>query len=547
MAEFYTQFIQETWAAPGRMAHWSYHYGEHFNYGYDVIDPLAEADPDRLAMLWQNDRGEEQRLTFRDLKTLSNQAANLFRSRGLGRGDVVMTALRTHWSYWIVALAAHKLGLVLSPVYYRLTAEDFRYRMEKARVQCVVTCREGPAAENIWAAAEQAQVPHRFALGPGEDGFADLLAALSHQPDALDRVETQVTDPLLLYFTSGTTGLPKGVLHDHAFPLANYWGARYMQDVHKGSRHFATGDTGWEVVSGTKFYGQWLLQGTLLVYDYDRFPPEKVLAFLSQARATSIMAQPTVYRLLTQVGMDRYDLSSITNYAVGGEKLPPDLAQTVLAQTGHPLYEGYAQSEAGLIASASQVMGRKEGSVGVILPKYHVEILREDGTFAPPGVPGEIILVADGGRRPEGLMMGYLDDEEANRRLWDGDYFHTGDLATRDEDGFLYYRGRFDGIIKTKGYRVSPVEIEDALSRHLAVAECLAVGEPDPDLGQKVKVYVALAPGYAPSPALREELMAFHNQACAGFKKIRDLAFVPALAHNANGKLIRGQFREGKG
>ena len=458
-----------------------------------------------------------------------------------------MTALRTHWSYWIVALAAHKLGLLLAPVYYRLTAEDFRYRMEKAKVRCVVTCREGPAAENIWAAAEQAQVPLRFALGPGEDGFLDLLAALPQQPDTLDRVPTLATDPLLLYFTSGTTGLPKGVLHDHAFPLANYWGARYMQDVHKGSRHFATGDTGWEVVSGTKFYGQWLLQGTLLVYDYDRFPPEQVLAFLAEAKATSIMAQPSVYRLLTQVGMDRYDLSSITNYAVGGEKLLPDLAQTVTQQTGHVLYEGYAQSEAGLIASASQVMGRKEGSVGKILPKYHVEILREDGTFAPPGEQGEIILVADGGRHPQGLMMGYLDDEEANRRLWDGDYFHTGDLATRDADGFLYYLGRSDGIIKTKGYRVSPVEIEEALSRHPAVAECLATGEPDPDLGQKVKVYVTLAPGYAPSPALREALMAFHNEACAGFKKIRDLSFVPALAHNANGKLIRGQFREGKG
>ncbi len=546
MAEFYTRFIRETMDEAGQVTQWSYQYEEDFNYGYDVIDPLGDLDPHRLAMLWRNHRGEEKRLTFSDLKTLSNQAANLLRSHGLQKGDVVMTALRTHWSYWIVALAAHKLGLLLAPVYYRLTAEDFRYRMEKAKVRCVVTCREGPAAENIWAAAEQAQVPLRFALGPGEDGFLDLLTALPQQPGTLDRVPTLATDPLLLYFTSGTTGLPKGVLHDHAFPLANYWGARYMQDVHKGSRHFATGDTGWEVVSGTKFYGQWLLQGTLLVYDYDRFPPEQVLAFLAEAKATSIMAQPSVYRLLTQVGMDRYDLSSITNYAVGGEKLLPDLAQTVTQQTGHVLYEGYAQSEAGLIASASQVMGRKEGSVGKILPKYHVEILREDGTFAPPGEQGEIILVADGGRHPQGLMMGYLDDEEANRRLWDGDYFHTGDLATRDADGFLYYLGRSDGIIKTKGYRVSPVEIEEALSRHPAVAECLATGEPDPDLGQKVKVYVTLAPGYAPSPALREALMAFHNEACAGFKKIRDLAFVPALAHNANGKLIRGQFRDPK-
>ena len=222
------------------------------------------------------------------------------------------------------------------------------------------------------------------------------------------------------------------------------------------------------------------------------------------------MAQPTVYRLLTQVGMDRYDLSSITNYAPVQGNPRPGPQPSLAAQTGHPLYEGYAQSEAGLIASASQVMGRKEGSVGVILPKYHVEILREDGTFAPPGVPGEIILVADGGRRPEGLMMGYLDDEEANRRLWDGDYFHTGDLATRDARQLPLLPGPVDGIIKTKGYRVSPVEDQGGLSRHPGgVAECLATGEPDPDLGQKVKVYVTLAPGYAPFPALREALMAF--------------------------------------
>ena len=369
------------------------------------------------------------------------------------------------------------------------------------------------------------------------------MEGVAAQSPVMDRVETRWSEPILLYFTSGTTGQPKGVLHDHAFTLANHWGARYMQDTHDGSLHFATGDTGWEVVSGTKFYGQWLHLGALLVYDYDRFPPEKVLALLEEVRATGMMAQPTVYRMLTEVGVDRYDLSSITNLAVGGEKLSPDLAQKVTAQTGHVLYEGYAQSEAGLIAAASKALGRKEGSVGKILPKYHVELLKEDGTFAQPGEEGEIILVADGGRRPEGLMMGYLDDEEANRRLWDGDFFHTGDLATRDEDGFLFYRGRFDGIIKTKGYRVSPVEIEDVLSLHPAVYECLAVGEPDPDLGQRVKVYVMLAPGYAPSQALEDELMAFHNNACAGFKKIRALEFVDALAHNANGKLIRGQFR----
>ena len=401
MEAFYTQFIQETFDETGQITHWAYTYADNYNYSYDVIDPLGERCSNRLAMLWRNDRGEEKRLTFGALKTLSIQAANLFQSRGLKKGDVIMTALRTHWSYWVVALAAHRLGLVLSPSYYLLTQKDFAFRMQKANVRCVITCRESQAEARVLAAAEEAGVPLRFALGGG-DGFEDFLAGAAAQSPVMDRVETRWSEPILLYFTSGTTGQPKGVLHDHAFTLANHWGARYMQDTHDGSLHFATGDTGWEVVSGTKFYGQWLHLGALLVYDYDRFPPEKVLSLLEEVRATGMMAQPTVYRMLTEVGMDRYDLSSITNFAVGGEKLSPDLAQKVTAQTGHVLYEGYAQSEAGLIAAASKALGRKEGSVGKILPKYHVELLKEDGTFAQPGEEGEIILVADGGRRPEG-------------------------------------------------------------------------------------------------------------------------------------------------
>ncbi|MCI5498786.1 MAG: AMP-binding protein [Clostridiales bacterium] len=540
MNDLSTRYIHETFGPDGQIIQWSYDYPENFNYGYDIMDVLGTRYPNRLAMLWRNDRDEEVRLTFGQLKDLSTQAANLFQRRGLKKGDVLMTSLRTHWTYWVVALAAHKLGLILSPVYYRLTQKDFVYRMQKASVRCIVTCQE--SRETLLAATEETGVCLRFSIGGGE-GFEDLLAALAHQPTTMDRVETRWDDPLLLYFTSGTTGEPKGVLHNHAYPLANHWGARYMQDIHEGSLHFATGDTGWEVVSGTKFYGQWLHLGALLVYDYDRFPPEKVLACLEEVRATGMMAQPTVYRMLTEVGMDKYDLSSITNYAVGGEKLSPDLARTVKEQTGHVLYEGYAQSETNLIAAASKRLGRKEGSVGKILPKYHVEILAEDGSFAPPGQPGEIVIVADKGRPPEGLMTGYLQDEEATRRLWDGMLFHTGDMATRDEEGFLFFLGRSDGMIKTKGYRVSPVEIEAALSLHPAVYECLATGEPDQNLGQRIKVYVVPAPGCAPSQALLEELMAFHNDSCAGFQKIRELVFVDSLAHNANGKIIRGQFR----
>lgn len=538
MGAFFTKFIQEHFGPDGRLESYTYTYDDTFNYGYDVVDQLGALYPDRTAMLWRSDRGESRTLTFGDVARLSTQAAVLFQRRGLRKGDVLLCALRCHWEFWITAVAAHKLGLILAPVYYRLTEEDFFYRLRKAKAKAVVSCRDGGCAEALGAAADRADVPLRFALGGGP-GFEDFHAALQAQPETMERVSTQAQEPILLYFTSGTTGEPKGVLHDHAYVLANHCGAAYMQDTHDGSRHFATGDSGWEVVAGTKFYCQWLRLGTLLVYDYDRFPAQQVLEFLQEARATGVMAQPTVYRMLTDVGLTNYDLSSVTCFAVGGEKLPPDLAEIVEGQTGQPLYEGYAQSEAGLIAANSKNMGRKKGSVGKILPKYHVELLKDDGSFAAPGEEGEIVLLAQEGRRPVGLTIGYLDDPEGTQALWDGTLFHTGDLAVKDEEGFLYYRGRSDGMIKTKGYRVSPVELEGILCRHPAVAECLVEGIPDRELGEKIVASVKAARGYLPTAELAEELMAFHNGQCAGFKKLRGITFVNALERNANGKLVR--------
>lgn len=543
MREFYSEFLTEIFDDRGRLVSCAYHYPDNFNYGYDILDPIAAAYPDRLAMLWRNDRGAEKRLTFGEVSKLSNRAANLFRSRGLKKGDVLMAVLRCHWEYWIAAVAAHKLGLILSPVYWRLTEDDLAYRMEKAKVKAVLTCRDGETPAAVTAAADRTGVALRFALGGGA-GFEDFNALLETRPDTLERAETHVHDPILLYFTSGTTGTPKGVLHNQLYPLANHFGAKYMQDIHPGSLHFATGDTGWEIVSGTKFYGQWMNLGALLVLDYDRFPAELALKFLEETKATGVMAQPTVYRQWTDLGMDNYDLSSVTNFAIGGEKLPADLPPIIAAQTGQPVYEGYAQSETNLVAANSKNMGRKDGSVGKVLPKYHVEILGEDGQFAPRGRVGEIVIVADGGVSPPGVMIGYLNDPEADKTLWDGNLFHTGDLAILDGDGFLFFRGRSDGMIKTKGYRVSPVELEDILSRHPAVYECLVCGQPDRALGEKITAYVVTVPGHTPDDNLREELMSFHNERCAGFKKLRELHFVDRLERNANGKVLRGQFKK---
>lgn len=541
---FYQRFFREEFDAHGVLQSAALHYSEHYNFGYDVLDPLAALYPDKLAMLWRNEAGAERRLTFEDFRRLSNQAAHVLRAQGLSKGDVLMVSLKTHYEYWYIALAAHKLGLILSPSLHLHSVDDFAYRMKTSKAKMMICTRETDTPARVREAAERVGLSCLYTVHGAEDGFLDFSAAVEEASDQLERVETQSDEPILLYFTSGTTGEPKGVLHDHAFTFGTLLGARYMQDIGPHSLHFATGNTAWEVICGTKFYGQWLCEGAIFVYDYERFHAEAALALLSQFGVTSMMAQPTVYRQMLEAGMDRYDLSSITCFAVGGEKLTRDLADAVLLQTGQPLYEGYAQSEAGLIAANSKNAGRREGSVGRILPKYHVEILKADGSFAPPGEHGEIVLVAPQHRRPVGLLMGYFEDPESNENLWDGDLFHTGDEGYRDADNFLYFLGRSDGLIKTRGYRVSPFEIENDLSRHPAVYECLAVGVPDPHDGQHIRVLVRPNEGYSPSESLREELLRFHNERCTGFKKIHSLDFVSLFLRNSNGKILRRHYMD---
>ncbi len=536
----YERFYREEFDAQGLLKGAQLSFPDNFNFGYDVVDVLAEQYPHKRAMLWRNDRGAERDLSFSDVCRLSKQAAQVLMDMGLARGDVLMVSLKTHYEYWYIALAAHKLGLILSPVFHLLSVEEFAYRMRASRAKAMICTREVGTPERVRQAAAQVGLYKLYTVHGAEQGFEDFSAAVALAPAWSGRVQTRADEPILLYFTSGTTGKPKGVLHDHAFTLGAFLGARYMQDNGPDSLHFATGNTAWEVVCGTKFYGQWLCEAAIFVYDYERFHPAEILAQLSAVRVTSMMAQPTVYRQLLAAGMEQYDLSSIRCYAVGGEKLTRDLAEAVQRQTGQRLYEGYAQSESGLIAANSKRGGAREGSVGRILPKYHVEILKEDGSFAKPGEHGEIVLVAaHGERRPVGLLTGYFEDPDADAALWDGDIFHTGDEGWRDADNYLYYVGRADGLIKTKGYRVSPFEIENELSAHPAVYECLARGQEDAALGQRIEVLVHLQEGYEPTETLKETLLRFHNDRCAGFKKIRDLQFVDALPRNSNGKVIR--------
>lgn len=538
----YKRYFNEEFDEDGRLLHASLSYPENYNFAYDVVDVLGETKPEKLAMRWRNTKKQGRDFSFGEMKRLSNKMANLLKSWGFAKGDILMVSLRTHYEYWYIALGAHKLGVILCPVFHLLSVEDFAYRMAHSGAKALICTPEGDTPQRIYEGAEQVGLKKLYTLDGKAYGFGNFTEELEKASEIWERVPTLASEAILLYFTSGTTGKPKGVLHNHAFTLSAVMGARYMQDNGPDSLHFATGNTAWEVICGTKFYGQWLCESSIFVFDYERFDPKMLLEQLEKEKVTSMMAQPTVYRQLLTVGMDKYDLSRLTNYAVGGEKLTRDVAEAVFSQTGYHLYEGYAQSEAGLISANSKNAGRKEGSVGVSLKKYHVEILKEDGSFAAPNEVGEIVILADKHKKPEGLLMGYFKDPRGDAVLWDGDVFHTNDLAYMDEDGFLFYLGRMDGIIKVRGYRVSPFEIENELSRHWAVYECMAVGEGDMDYGQRVKVYVKVVDGLAPSEDLKRELLAFYNDGCTGYKKIRSLEFVRDLKRNQNGKLIRNQF-----
>lgn len=538
----YQRYFTEEFDAQGRLLDASLHYPETFNFAYDVLDSLAARQPDKLALLWRNDVGETRRFSFEDIRALSCQAANLFQHWGLQKGDVLTVCLRTRFEYWYLSMAAHRLGLVLSPIFHLLSQEDITYRLRASASKAVICLAQGETPGRIKTAARSLGIPLLYTVGGEVEGFQALEPLLAAQQTQFTPVKTQAQEAILLYFTSGTTGKPKGVLHNHAFLLGTVMGARYMQDNGPDSLHFATGNTAWEVICGTKLYGQWFCESAIFVYDYERFNPQQALQYLSELRVTSTMLQPTVYRQLTEVGMDKFDLSAVRCFAVGGEKLTRDLAKTVFAQTGQVLYEGYAQSEAGLIAANSKNMGRRENSVGKLLPKYHAELRRDDGSRAAPGESGELVLVAREDNPPVGLLMGYLGDEAASHALLQDGLFHTGDIMRQDEDGFLFFLGRRDGLIKTKGYRVSPFEIENSLSRHPAVYECLVVGEPDRALGQKICAYVQLREGFARDPVLEAALLRFHNERCSAFQKIRQLRIVSAFQRNANGKILREQF-----
>lgn len=538
----YENYCREQFDSLGRLTDITFEYPENFNFGYDVVDAIASQTPEKRAMVWCNTLSEEREFTFSEISKLSNRAANVFRNAGIRRGDHVMVCLKRHYEYWYTAIALHKIGAVMVPVTHMLTVKDLIYRMGCIDVKGIVCTSQGGVAERMReAAAEKAPGCKLWTVQRELEGFENLTAAIDAASEELPRQETFVHDPMLLYFTSGTTGYPKGVVHDFSYPLAHVVTAKYWQQAEDDGLHFTVAETGWAKASWGKLYGQWLIGSAVMVFDFDNFDPKQLCTVINAYGVTSFCAPPTVYRYLTRKGIP--DMPSLRHACTAGETLNPDVSRRFTERTGLPLMEGYGQTETTLLLANFRGSDAVVGSLGYPSPLYRVELHNPDGTKTAPGQIGEVVVVPKDGKRPIGLFERYLNDPERYARVWEGGVYHTGDTAWQDESGCFFFHGRADDLIKTGGFRVGPYEVENVLSEHESVLECAVVGIPDPLRGQAIKAYVVPAAGFTADKELEKTLRDYSNARMAEYKWIRVIEFVDAIPKTISGKICKAALR----
>ncbi len=535
----YHKFCTEITDEQGNLQELTLNYPENFNFGYDVVDAIADETPDQTALVWCNTKNEERRFTFGDIKRYSNQMANVFCRAGIGRGDRVMLVLKRHYEYWFAVVALHKLGAVAVPATHMLTEEDFAYRIEAANIKAVVCTPQDRTPEKIRGALEEVPGGRRqielWSVGEGAEGFDNLTEAMEGAEDGFSRIQTLASDPMLLYFTSGTTGHPKGVVHDYTYPLAHIVTAKYWQQAQEGGLHFTVAETGWAKASWGKIYGQWLVGCAVMVYDFDNFDPRQLITIINRYGVTSFCAPPTVYRYLVRRAIP--PMPTLRHASTAGETLAPEVFRRFTEQTGLPLCEGYGQTETTLLAA--NFLGKRPapGSMGTASPFYHIEIVDEQGKRLPAGEIGEVVVVPRAKGHQPGVFCSYLDGEKQYAHAWRGGVYHTGDAAYRDEEGYYWFHGRFDDVIKTGGFRVGPCEVENILMEHPAVVECSVIGVPDPLRGQAIKAVIVTGQGYEPSRELEREIREFCNQRLAEYKWIRIVEFVQDMPKTISGKV----------
>lgn len=536
----YREFCKETVDENGVLLDFELNYPDNFNFGYDVVDKIAENEPDKTALVWCNTENEERIFSFSDIKRYSDKAANVFKNSGLKRGDRVLVILKRHYEYWFTAVALHKLGITMIPATHMLTEDDLIYRIKKSDARAVICTCQNDVPLKVKKAAESLKSNVKlWTVRDNIDGFSNLTDDIESAKEKLERVKTKATDPMLIYFTSGTTGNPKGVIHDFTYPLAHIITAKYWQCATDGGLHFTVAETGWAKASWGKIYGQWLVGSAVMVYDFDNFEPKNLTAVINKYHVTSFCAPPTVFRYLVRKGCP--SMPSLLHASTAGEMLSPEVFKKFTSSTGIPLSEGYGQTETTLLMANFKGNEAKEGSIGTISPFYNIKLITPDGKLAEDNEIGEVCIVPPKGKKPIGIFTGYLDNDEQYNYVWRDGIYHTGDAAFRDENGLYWFKSRFDDIIKTGGYRVGPYEIEHVLEEHPAVLECSVVGIPDPLRGQAIKAVIKLIKNLKPSKQLEKEIKDFCNGKLAEYKWIRSIEFADMLPKTISGKIIKKQ------
>ena len=520
---------------------------ENFNFGYDVVDAWAATQPDKKAILWTNDQGLEHQYTYAELKEKTDATASYFQSLGIGHGDMVMLILKRRIEFWLSIIALHKLGAVAIPATHLLTKKDIVYRCNAADIKMIVCAGENVITDHIVEAMPACPtLQHVVSIGPGmPEGFRDFQEGIASAAPFVKPAQPNTNDDIMLmYFTSGTTGEPKMVAHDFTYPLGHITTGSFWHNLHADSLHLTIADTGWGKAAWGKLYGQMLAGANIFVYDHEKFTPADILQKIQDCKITSLCAPPTIFRFLIKEDISKYDLSSLEYCTTAGEALNYSVYETFLKITGIRLMEGFGQTETTMTLGTFPWMEPKPGSMGVPNPQYEIDLLTPDGRSAEDGEQGQIVIRTGNGK-PLGLFKGYYRDAERTEDAWHDDTYYTGDVAWRDEDGYYWFVGRADDVIKSSGYRIGPFEVESALMTHPAVVECAITGVPDEIRGQVVKATIILSKDYKgqEGPELIKELQNHVKKVTAPYKYPRVIEFVDELPKTISGKIRRVEIR----
>lgn len=534
----------------GKLLDIDFHPNYNFNFGYDVVDYLGTVKPDKLAMLWLSKDKEEKRFTFKDMMQYSSRTAHFFKSLGIKKGDKVMLVLKRHYQYWFAILALHKIGAIVVPATHLLTKNDFEYRFKVGDISAIVCTSDDNVAEQVdLALPNSPSLKTRIIVNGTRNGWYNFDQGIDEHSNIFPRPKGSddpiKDEPMLMYFTSGTTGYPNAAYHCHTYALGHFVTAKYWQNVDPDGIHFTISDTGWGKAAWGKLYGQWLNEAAILTYDFEKFEADDILQLFGQYSITTFCAPPTMYRFFIKEDLSKYNFTSLKYAVTAGEALNPEVFYQFHRATGIRLMEGFGQTETTLTLGTLIGTEPRPGSMGLPSPQYDIDLLTSEGKPAKVGETGEIVLYT-GEKKPCGLFLGYYGDDEKTNNSWHDGAYHTGDNAWRDEDGYYWYVGRTDDLIKSSGYRIGPFEIESVLMELPYVLECAITGEPDEIRGQVVKATIVLTKGTKPTDTLKKEIQDFVKNKTAPYKYPRVVEFVESLPKTISGKIRRIELREKK-